>query len=387
MLKTIDDLFSLIKKKKEILNDEEIIDYIHELLYPYFIRISYDKNSHKIILNAHGKADFNLPLVKASNGLILDIKNNNILCRPPSGFTQFSANQLIENLSKYKVYPIYDGTVINLYYSEKWCLGTKNSIDSSKNIWRDCSFENALKDVLESYSFKWENLDTSLTYTIIIKHPAFHPFKQPSIWPGNEKWIKYALLICATNKEGIHSWPDIGIPIISEIKVNKEDLLELNKCTQKYFEKNIEILGYTFRDWNKELPDIMLTSDLMRDIRDLVYQIKEEENEEKFRDINYVALYNFLSIGKTGLFIKLFPQFFSLYKYFKTIMLEICNEVINAIKTDKADNSLIILLSEHVKKEYKIIGYKNPRIDKKNILMILLNHKYIDIYFSLFFPK
>jgi hypothetical protein len=146
------------------LNAKELIDVIKEMLYPYWINMTYENlncleridkirslflesetNLVKFVgvssadqilkrfrlqlsTNRH-KADFSIPIVKQCNGVVLEVVEYdegvkcNILVAPPHDFNpNASKEQLISNAKEYKVYEIQDGTTITIYYDPNYLV-------------------------------------------------------------------------------------------------------------------------------------------------------------------------------------------------------------------------------------------------------------------------
>lgn len=389
-METLEQLIAAIEAMEG--NAKEVVHGIRDLLYPLHIKVSWEAGEFplRIILNAQPRARFSIPLVRDCNGLIIEVAANmatRVICRPPREFCQnFSMRKVLANLDKYEIYPIYDGTVFNLYYADRWRVASKQGIDVTNRVWRGYTFGQALAEVLFYYpEFSWDRLDKANTYTIGIKHPALHPFHQFNIWTGQSNgihWMFYAWLICETTPAGERNpSKDVGIPIVPPLKLTAAQLeATLKGQTSQYAKEHYGCLGYILRDWGgKAIPsDIMLTSDLMRDIRDLVYQASS--NAERFRDMNYVVMHAYLSPEKSLLFENLFPQYAPLFEKYDAKVADICESIYRALK-DKAtpEDPDTKELFFQVRKHYALCG-KDMATEIKNITAIILHPGNIDIF-------
>ena len=262
----------------------EIFTILHGMLDPYMIKFSHDARGvlesirglqelHptakipgriRIVLKTRrNNADFRHELVRVCNGLVIVIEETDasLKCRtlavPVKEVNQSLQNPSIEHylkLGKYNIYPIKDGTVLNLYYDDahawedngeirygRWYYGSRNAFNVEGISWRGHQYRTVLDQLSACYpSFDLKRLDTKCTYTIGIRHPAFHPFNQPAEWTetssfdDGKNWHKEMWLIEATHYTGDgvisprnddYKLPDIGIPIQTPIT------LELNMNT------------------------------------------------------------------------------------------------------------------------------------------------------------
>lgn len=374
---------------------KDIVNWLRDTLYPLYIRVSWERTEFplRVILNVHNKARWT-PLARECGGLILEISEEpkaRVICWPPREFAfSYSLRKLRENIDRYEVYPVCDGTVLSLYYTDRWCIATKQGIDVTEKVWRGYTFGAALRDVLSLYpGFDWAKLDETCTYTIGIKHPAFHPFQQPAIWDPHlsVRWVIYAWFICETRADGTRvTNKDIGLPIVPRIMDPGKLDLELKGQTKSYIEnRGIPQLGFILRDWSGKtrISDVLITSDLMRDIRDLVYQ-PGSADPERFRDMNYVVVHAYLSPEKSTLFESLFPQYAPLFEQYDQVVANTCDNIYAAL----LDNSVELTpdvkeLYRQVRKQYRVCSKKRD-VEIKNITAIILHTDNIDIFMRLF---
>lgn len=427
---------------------ELIIDYIKTLLnepHNKSIKLTYEHlscldnhNYFRIIFSsAKHKADFNNPLTRKCNGLILliyqdeNIVKCKVLAIPPNEFNpKYDLSTVIKNITNrlYHVYEIQDGTSINLYYNEKWTFSTKNAFDISPMLWRGYNYYNIIDDVLSNYTdFNLDNLDKGKTYTIGFKHPAFHPFNQEKEWDDKDTstiWNKSAWFVQSVcNLTHVISYDEnIGLPTqkIIERKNIKPCFEKLKTSLSCYLHSPIQtnvffgiILKTNNENETNALSDILLESDLWLEIRKLVYQLPYIQNkvlrdkqEYNFKNIQYVILNNFIDFKKRNTFVTLFPQYKPKCNLYNNIIDQSVNKIYNElyenvksnrfkgfsvndnsqnIDYENNDEFKINILSnrfvEIVRNVYQVSHDKSKQnADKKNIKNLMLNIKHIDIY-------
>lgn len=486
----INDFISFFKKLDEPVA-REIIDFIKSLVIPLRIKLCFEhlsciekiqrikkeyetkaENNYikfdnleldqiiprfRMLLstNRH-KANFDIPLVRQSNGIILVVeelvKNNNsyLLCRiltmPPNDFNpKFSQTEIAKNISRnmYKIYRIQDGTTVNIYYDSnyidleiftrleedtlkikttkiyklgKWIFSTKNAFDINSMIWRGFSYKKIMDDVFKRYiDFSFDKLDKNKTYTIGFKHPAFHPFTQPSEWletsfESDENWVKNAWFIQSVDINTLNkdTNENIGLPVQTYIdqKNNFSEVFKKLGSSLKDFISNDKgknpniFLGLILRsnDENKtlDISDILLESTLWQEIRKLIYQmpyiqnkIIRDKQEQNFKNMSYIILDSYLDFRKRNIFIQIFPQYIGHHKKYDTIINDIVEKIYqnlisknkNKTDSDKLFNKLydIVHTQYSVSPDEKLF---TPNTSKKNIKLLIVNTKYIDIYFN-----
>lgn len=433
-------------------NYKLIINNLIDLVRPLKIKLMYERKSNenyfKFVLSTNRfKANFNYTLVRKSNGLIFLITENSgqLTCKllnlPINDLNpKFKKTQI--NYSNYDVYPIRDGTILNLYYcpmEKKWLFGTKNAFDISPISWRGYKYSDLIENLLGNYpEFNYSRLNPNYSYTIGFKHPAIHPFNQPEIWPGypDTKWIKELWLVQITDlKSGKKIKMDIGIPNSEQLpEPDSDPSQKLLNSLDDYLKNKKIFLGFILRskDENKTGPysDLILESKLWETIRNSIYQLPFNQNnvirerkEERFKNMNLVILDCYLDITRKNMFIELFPQFILYYKFFNFIIDQTVDRIyrklvdpsdiipeldnlkldpeINAFMNGPAELKISKLtgrLIEIVKNMYQVTpelskGGNTPivkrpgmsKIDKKNIKSIISSDKYREIYSEILF--
>lgn len=246
------DIKTFLKAVKDVINDDkylpltplgakEIIESIKGILHPLYIKITYeqltclekvakirklyeskDENPHIIfsdigkvenivprfrilISSMRHKANFQVPLVKQANGIVIEIAEINsklecnLLAMPPNDFNPNINHKEIKSCvskGEYDIYEINDGTTFNIYYDPhylnsedvftkegdelvaykkysigKWMRSTKNAFDVDELVWRGYQYKEIIDDVLSQYP-KINDLDRILSYSVGFKHPS-----------------------------------------------------------------------------------------------------------------------------------------------------------------------------------------------------------------------
>lgn len=353
--------------------------------------------------------DTNTELWKECNGLILDcsdIDNIKPLVIPQYSFiSHYDKNILQKFISDglYDVYKIEDGTVINLYYYENnecWTISTNRGIDMNNCKFNDISYIKMLEDVLYKKNIEidkfFESLNKETCYTFNIKHNSIHKFNNNE-GINNNIWFLQSVHIPTLTRNN-----NLDIDYISEIK-NQESTEYNEKIINKYSEKSINDyinknninLGYILKSKNPELThihsNILIESNLMRKIRQLLYNNKFIKMSNKF-DIDRKSLTvidAYLNINNSNLFINLFPE----YKYMYDILHDMTNSQINNIMnyhvsqkflySNETINNISLYLYTGINKLYNI-NMINPLFINQIITNYLINSKNIDIYIDLY---
>lgn len=81
--------------------------------------------------------------------------------------------EVLENIDLYKVYKMYDGTLINLFFQKKWIISSTSGIELNDLTWLGKkTYEEAFFELLGDDK---DELISTHTYSFVMKHPDFHP--------------------------------------------------------------------------------------------------------------------------------------------------------------------------------------------------------------------
>jgi len=367
-------------------NAEEIIDFVKKTLHPYYIHVNYENPkclethpSFRLVLSTkknNSRANFGYQLVRECNGVILIIEQvtippraadeapmTRIRCRLVAKPAR-ECNPRVNNTRQinshirsgnYKIYFVEDGTTMNIYWLQRegeegrWVFGSRNSYDISDVEWRGARYGDLLPEVLSRFpEFSYDKLDKARTYTIGFRHPAHHPFGQPSPWDPNasaEQRAKYdmrAWFIQSTDvsTDEISYTENIGLPTQVTTHINAsggqywQTINRMKQDALKRFRerKGEPFLGYVLRSCNRNATrhysDILIESTLLTELRNAIYQlpyIKDQQQlaaaRENFKDFNYVLIEAYLDFyNRRQIFEMLFPQYKALYEVYDRIV-------------------------------------------------------------------
>ncbi len=124
--------------------------------------------------------DFSHPISFECNGVILDTETWKPLVIPSAAFNTNPNNKAVaSNMHNYKIYPIFDGTLVNLYYyGGNWCMGSKHGYDVSHHKWiGDKTYIEAFKSALGTVSYDdfVAALSPDACYSVLFRCSEFHP--------------------------------------------------------------------------------------------------------------------------------------------------------------------------------------------------------------------
>lgn len=113
------------------------------------------------------KSDFTKNAVNESRGIILEKNTNKVIC--------YSLNKTEKNLeidkinwNNCKIYEVFDGTQIRLYYyNNKWIVTTARCINANKSKW---NYMKTFYDLYKDVQINTDKLDKNNTYTFILRH-------------------------------------------------------------------------------------------------------------------------------------------------------------------------------------------------------------------------
>ena len=103
---------------------------------------------------------------KYCRGCIIDLLTNKLICIPP--MKAFDINESTLNETPIVVQNLIDGTMINLFYHQnEWIISTRSSIGGYNKWTKGKNFKNMFDECRE---FNYEELDTNLTYSFLMRH-------------------------------------------------------------------------------------------------------------------------------------------------------------------------------------------------------------------------
>jgi hypothetical protein len=115
------------------------------------------------------------PFIKWCKGCVIDIKNNKIVCLPPVkaekeyDLSNCNLNGIVSDINNYKIQPLLDGTMINLFFhNNEWMLSTRSFI-GAKNKWdQNISFKKMFDESKENINY--DELNKNNSYSFLLQH-------------------------------------------------------------------------------------------------------------------------------------------------------------------------------------------------------------------------
>jgi hypothetical protein len=442
---------------------EDAIPSIRAVLFKNYIKTVIEdvssqenpKGFRMMFIGNRFKSDFNNPITEECNGSIyyynsLDNTFKPLVVPTPLFNSQKLVKNSIANLykeGKYDVYPVMDGTILNLYYfNDSWRISTNKAYDATNLQFCDNKTYGQILEELTCYSHNREvlntnSLDINKCYTVCIKYNKFHFFNEGKQEPVNNKItiIRYVDLL-----SGEITWnPSLGISKSNECIPWKQ----LNNNIQNSIAKHKKLgnqlsykpfLGVILRvntgnnSYGMEYNNILLESNLMTNIRNFIYNFTFSKGLKYYDSLalnstnNLVdnGYYNLIEVNKMNvflqrknnlLFLSLFPQFkedFNKYNHFvmfltkivmknynylmKSLFIEKLSQpdiVLNSVPeeentynfeyNDKLKNLVIIITTSIKEKKLNILSQEGWDI----LYDFLMNAKYVDYYYSYLFKS
>lgn len=243
------------------------LDSVNNVSATNFAYLRNAKLGRVLLYSDRNSGDFNHPISFECNGVILDTETWKPLVIPSAAFNTSPDYKSVEqNMHNYKIYPIFDGTLVNFYYYGKngsdsnevtnninniavntWCMGSKHGYDVSSYKWiGEKTYLEAFKSALGSVTYEdfIAALSPDACYSVLFRCHEFHPLLND---PQQVQLVRIADL--NTMEEVVHDDPRyLKIKaLISEQKPYEDELLfcdlyhfisEVNSMNQNTQPKN-----------------------------------------------------------------------------------------------------------------------------------------------------
>lgn len=334
-------------------------NYIRSYVYKNYIKTVIENNNLikdkvRIMFIANRfKSNFENPMSFECNGLILehDINLNKyrFLVIP---IQLFNSQKLIKseiekhfNANDYKLYKVYDGTIINLYYyNNEWKISTNKAYDANNLLFiNNKTYKDVLLEILNYYpEFSFNKLNPMKCYTLCMKYHDYHPFIENLHYNNNKLIFLQSINMDDFNnnqKLEIIENENIGLPLSQQYDIHSFQNLNsiyntLNNEIIRYKKEkhlaNYEpIFGIILRSNNfnktKNYSNILIESSLMNKIRNMIYnhsftkKLNFYDVLDKFNNmiidknyynmLNLISLKIFLTKKDLNLFTLLFPDY------------------------------------------------------------------------------
>lgn len=318
----------------------------------YNLCFNYEKNSTgsitKLILRLKKNITTIPPLIYYHcNGLVLDAINWKPLAVPPIAFNKKAKIEDVD-YKNYDIVKVIDGTVVTLYYDNKWCISSSNGYDVSQYYWMGpLTYAEIIYDLLErlypevikklgisllnSDSIHFDNLNRSYSYTIGFRHHNFHPLlKDPeTIWNIQHVALRSTH---STGRASLEVKYDDGICGIKNQEIIDNDTFKPIHLT------NTEDLhyGYILRTKNPyKYPSILFDSPLLKKIKKNIYNYPSNTIRQYITHENrydYVVIKNYFNKFERNDMLQLYPQFLERYNLYTKCINETIQCMISMLK-------------------------------------------------------
>lgn len=151
------------------------------------IKANYDplaSGKNRVLFYSSRYNSRNYKLASECNGVVFNYLDwTPMRTPPPLANGNFSHTVVSDNFNHYDVYPIQDGTVVNLSYdSGAWAIGTLKGIDLTGVSWCGITFGDALREAFTASGFSMDKLHTDRTYSFGFTHPKMHYCQTLQSW-------------------------------------------------------------------------------------------------------------------------------------------------------------------------------------------------------------
>ena len=291
----------------------------------------------------------------------------------------------------YDVFEVLDATILTLYYYQgEWRASSTKGYDiGSTKMFNDMTFMDAIYDLMETKytSFKFEDLNTSYSYTIALRHSAYHIFDETKHLANRTKHVprvgadmnSYIMVmrVADTSACTFVAKRVTGLPHQTSISINGNDINTLRNYTRSAYAKyekaytleNFKykpLYGYILRAKHRKVPHeystIYIESELYRIIKLGIYK-----DNQYIRSKNYNGLV--LKMYSTHDY---FQRFRIMFQQFETKFQQVEKivDVISAESTqrliggEKPDNSIYDNLISKLVEQFKDQPDVSPEIIK-----------------------
>jgi hypothetical protein len=366
------------------------------------------ENGHptRLLLTADRySADMSNAAIRRCNGLI--VCGGKVLVYPQEMLNiRPNIKTVIKNWNRYSQYNIIDGSVISLYYFDnKWRIATTNGYDVNDLKWNnsDITYQTVLMQLFSDNRINLNDLNITLSYTFIIRHPSIHLFKRDpmGLW-----------LIRACNGTSEVPLDSLSRPLrclmrqqarnrlLSYKQINDICKSALHNYVKNPRGSNINY-GFILRIENTNSgqdlgydTNVLLESNMLKKIRQLIYNLpKGDLRPAKPRQ--YCILRAYLNYSQRPVFKALFPEYLPTFDQYNKLFVEATNCVMNCMRNRNTRAKLIEFHNE----PYELIAFNlladiermenvNTFDTTSNYILrdIIMDQKYLDLYYSIIYP-
>jgi hypothetical protein len=188
-----------------------------------------------LILSVPYNFTFEAELLMRVRGIVINKKNNQIVCLPPrkSVLVNDIKDLEIDESDEIEYEELIDGTMINLFYHNEWLISTRTEI-GGYNKWSDKKSFRKMFD--EACDFDMNELSKDYSYSFVLRHKD-----NRNVSPIKENKLYLVEMYHITNnlkRVERNDFPEILNQV--EYVTNEEEMLQLNNKSQY-------IKGYTIK--------------------------------------------------------------------------------------------------------------------------------------------
>jgi len=250
--------------------------------------------------------------VRHCRGIILEKESNNLVCVPPFKSIKFEDFSCITPQLSEPIYEEFlDGTMINLFWYEKWMISTRSRIGANCTWFSNKTFNQLFNE--SSTNLNYDCLDKNNCYTFVLQHPdnrIVKEYKKPEI-----------TLVSVRKLDGIEYY-NIDL---EEVRLNLKKLNIDIKIPKRYtFETFLLALDFVNTQDYEFQGLVMKHNGFRSKIRNSKYnRVKQLRGNTHNMKFNYLMLRHNNELNN---FIDYFPEYTEEFNSYK-------NELYNATKT------------------------------------------------------
>lgn len=352
---------------------------------------------NRILLSCEHGALGTSTLARACNGVVLEYGTWNILSLPAPVLTsRCKIGQLCKDISKYDVFSVCDGTTVTLYwYNGEWHMSSANAFDVRGYTWMgELTYLEAMTAAAPS-GFDLAKLDKNKSYTVGFRHHDYHPL----LTDPARMWLIQSFDRTTGKvgpaKIGIPPQPRADIPshgVRDWVTTKNSRALDKYMVSARAGAPAIHY-GYIFRAKNADNPDIVLESELLRKVRDTVYNLPQSQRKyigaiTPTVRLEYVVMKAYLCVSGRAIFMQLFPQFASRFKKYSETFAQLAAKIV-VLLGDKAPappadgvrmDGLAVLLANHLRRvvQVNVMDAAGPSI----VDDFLMHPQHLDLFYA-----
>lgn len=380
---SVSDIIGIASKNEQKQNKSDLIKYLSEFCEKNNIKISLELKSEenggigRIILSGN----------VSNAGTVIDSDSWKVLAMPPrQPNPKFSRKIVGQNLSKYEITKIVDGTIATLYYyGECWNISTTNGYDVSNMTWLgEKTFACLIMEVLlgnakfaeasglsdsldETGRLMFSKLSRDYYYTIGFRHENIH------LPHAGMKCPKRVVWFLNSNDPKIDDSPMRLLPVQSVVNIKGAGNID------ELFTKAPSDYGYILKNDSETL---LVESGLMKYLKMCVYSIPKIAGLDSSNRVLFVIIRAFLSDDRDKFF-SLFPAFANEHKKCQIIYRGIMTSI-TSVATEQKVNPIYYDLASTIYNKMRKVDAINANHQNWKIIANFIGSEYtlqfMDVY-------